>query len=358
MNTYRIAPDEYLRGCGVAGEIGEYAARLGGRALIAGGETALAAVRDALCPSLRHSGVEYAVSQFSGFCSWNNIERYRQELISGRYDLIIGVGGGRVMDCVKAASNAAGVPMIAVPTVAATCAAWTPLSVIYTDDGVYESILEHARAPSLVVVDFEVLAGAPARFLAAGIADSLAKWLEITLNTASMPRLDLTVTASIRLSEICNDILYGKGKAALEAAGAHTVTDDFIQVAEAVIFLIGTISGLSGEAVRLAIGHTIYNCFSHFRSADGFLHGQKVAFGLAVQQVLQGKPMAEVIRFLEFTKSIGVPARLEDFGLSDPAERDRLCDLIAASETLINAPLDGSRANIEKAIATVERLAG
>ena len=142
MHTLRIAPNEFLRGAGIVAKTGEYAARLGKRALVVSGAKALAAVQDSLLPSLRLNGVAFAASEFHGFCSQGNIERFRQEVVGGKYDLLIGAGGGRVMDCVKAVSNAAKVPLITIPTIAATCAAWTPLSVVYTDQGAYESILE------------------------------------------------------------------------------------------------------------------------------------------------------------------------------------------------------------------------
>jgi hypothetical protein len=48
---------------------------------------------------------------------------------------VIGVGGGALLDSAKVLARRLGVPLVAIPTIAATCAAWTPLSVWYSDAG-------------------------------------------------------------------------------------------------------------------------------------------------------------------------------------------------------------------------------
>ena len=66
--------------------------------------------------------------------------------------MVIGIGGGAVMDTVKAVARRLGVPFVGIPTIAATCAAWTPLSVWYNDAG---QALQLQRLPGIVVPDGE-----------------------------------------------------------------------------------------------------------------------------------------------------------------------------------------------------------
>ena len=63
-----------------------------------------------------------------------------------------------------------GLPIITVPTIASTCAAWTPLSVMYDEHGavVAEDWLSHS--PKAVIADTEVIMKAPVRYLIAGTA--------------------------------------------------------------------------------------------------------------------------------------------------------------------------------------------
>ena len=48
-----------------------------------------------------------------------------------------------------------------------------------------------------------------------------------------------------------------------------------------------------------------------------FLHGEKVAFGLLVQLVLEGSPRATVEQVLSFSTEVGLPITLGEIGLAD-----------------------------------------
>lgn len=69
-----------------------------------------------------------------------------------------------------------GVPVAIAPTIASTDAPCSALSVIYTDDGEFDRYLMLPNNPNMVIVDTKIVAGAPARLLAAGIGDALATW--------------------------------------------------------------------------------------------------------------------------------------------------------------------------------------
>jgi glycerol dehydrogenase len=354
VKTTRIAPGEYYRGCGIVKDTGEFVKRFGQRALVLGGVKALAAVGDLLTNALRQAAIEYDIEYFTGYCSQSNISKYR-EILKG-YDVLIAAGGGRVMDCAKAVSYLEDKPLITIPTIVATCAAWTPLSIIYTDSGVFESALEYPVVPKAVLVDLEVLVQAPERYLAAGVADSLAKWQEIPLNARSLKRMDIPVITCLNLAEKAYRILLQKGLAALEANRNHEITPEFEEIVDTVILLIGIVSGLAGEDMRLAVGHAVYYQLSHFPSTKNYLHGEKVAFGLAFQQVLDGKSPTEVTAFLKFLHSLKVPTALAGFGMEDQREQQQLFDLLAEDISLKEAPFDSSRERIEQAFITVARL--
>ncbi len=71
---------------------------------------------------------------FSGHCSESDVAQLVAEAGDDRA-VVIGVGGGALLDTAKAVARRLGLPVVAIPTIAATCAAWTPLSVWYNDAG-------------------------------------------------------------------------------------------------------------------------------------------------------------------------------------------------------------------------------
>mgnify|MGYP002147415278 CR=1 FL=1 len=103
---------------------------------------------------------------FSGHCSESAVSRYVG--IGHGTDLIVGLGGGSVLDTAKAVAHRLGKPFIAIPTIAATCAAWTPLSVWYDDSGRALGYELFPLGSQLVLVEPRILAAAPAdaRFFA------------------------------------------------------------------------------------------------------------------------------------------------------------------------------------------------
>ena len=94
----------------------------------------------------------------------------------GKADVVIGVGGGTTLDTAKAVGHQAGIAWVTAPTVASTDAPTSALSVIDTDEGVFEEYVFFPHNPDLVVVDTEVAANAPFRFLVSGMGDALATW--------------------------------------------------------------------------------------------------------------------------------------------------------------------------------------
>jgi uncharacterized oxidoreductase len=196
----------------------------------------------------------------------------------------------------------------------------------------------------------------PERYLTSEIADSLAKWHEISLNTKHLKRLEIPVMASLDLAKSAYQILLDKGPTAVEANRNHEITTDFEEVIDTIFLLVGIISGLAGKGARLAVGHAIYYQLSHFSSTEAYLHGEKVAFGLAVQQVLDGKPETEVMTFLKFLHSLKLPTTLNGFGMDDQQQQQQLFDLLATDISFKEAPFDGSCACIEDAFLKVTAL--
>ena len=95
-----------------------------------------------------------------------------------KIDTVVAVGGGSAVNTAKQLQYYSGKHIVIVPTVAATDAPCTGLSVIYNDDHSFDKYLFYPTNPDAVMVDTTVIANAPVIFLIAGMGDALGTYFE------------------------------------------------------------------------------------------------------------------------------------------------------------------------------------
>jgi glycerol dehydrogenase len=165
------------------------------------------------------------------------------------------------------------------------------------------------------------VAEAPVQFLAAGIGDALATWLEARATrrgTAAAMAGGRPTRAGTALAQLSWDILWENALPALDAVAANVVTPALEAVVEANTLL----SGLGFESGGLAAAHAIHNALTAAPQTHGLSHGQKVNIGSLAQLILEGAPTREIEDFVVFTTRVGLPTTLTEIGLSpeDTAE--------------------------------------
>lgn len=293
------------------------------RVLWLGGKRALAAAQPFL-PAL-YSDPKSLHVVFSGHCSESTVAGLA--VTGADADLIVGIGGGSVLDTAKALAARLGRPFVAIPTIAATCAAWTPLSVWYDDDGRALGYELFAVASQLVLVEPRLLAAAPSEYLRAGIGDTLAKWVEARVLCAREAELPLTAQLGFSVARQIFDVLLADGPKALVANAEGRVTADLVRVVDAVIAGGGLVGGLGERFTRLAAAHSVHNGLTVLEGTERFLHGAKVAYGILVQLALEERP-EELGQLDAALAALGLPRRLLDLGV-EMADREKIDAFIA-----------------------------
>lgn len=81
--------------------------------------------------------------QYTGECSYYGANLIKDQVEAHHIDFIIGVGGGKLTDLVGYAAHLTNTPFGVVPTLASNCAPWTPLAVMYKENGESEGMSEH-----------------------------------------------------------------------------------------------------------------------------------------------------------------------------------------------------------------------
>nr|EGT4492112.1 hypothetical protein [Cronobacter turicensis] len=178
MDRIIQSPGKYIQGAGVLSRIGDYLKPLAERWLVVGDKFVLGFAEETLRQSFKQAELSVEIAPFGGECSQNEIDRLRNLADSASCTAVLGIGGGKTLDTAKALAHFMAVPVAIAPTIASTDAPCSALSVIYTDDGEFDRYLMLPHNPNIVIVDTQVVAGAPARLLASGIGDALATWFE------------------------------------------------------------------------------------------------------------------------------------------------------------------------------------
>lgn len=178
MDRIIQSPGKYIQGAGAIKRLGDYLKPLAERWLVVGDKFVLGFAEEMLRKSLADAGLAAEIAPFGGECSHNEINRLRDIAGNAKCTAVLGIGGGKTLDTAKALAHFMNVPVAIAPTIASTDAPCSALSVIYTDEGEFDSYLMLPRNPNMVIVDTQIVAGAPARLLAAGIGDALATWFE------------------------------------------------------------------------------------------------------------------------------------------------------------------------------------
>ncbi|WP_404783691.1 iron-containing alcohol dehydrogenase family protein [Altericista sp. CCNU0014] len=310
-----IAPARVFRGAQLLQQAGPIVARLGTRPLIVGGERSLEAVRPALLAALEQQSLVSSEVACKNACTEKSLKRLKQAAIAHQADVVVGVGGGKVLDAAKLLAHQCGLPIVTVPTSAATCAAWTALSNVYTEAGAFQYDVGLPQCPNVLLLDYDIIATAPVRTLIAGIGDALAKWYEASVSSGHSQQT--MIIAAVQQARVLRDILLQKSVEAIAQPGSAA----WQEAIDATVLMAGVIGGIGGAQCRTVAAHAVHNGLTHVDENHTSLHGEKVAYGILVQlrleEMLQGSQLAVAARqqLTKFYQEIGLPLTLADLGL-------------------------------------------
>jgi glycerol dehydrogenase len=190
------------------------------------------------------------------------------------------------------------------------------------------------------------------------MGDALATWFEAKTCAAGLVRNMRgggSTASALALAELCYRILLADGPAALQAVSTQVVTPALERLVEANTLL----SGLGFESSGLAAAHAVHNGLTAVPETHPFFHGEKVAFGLLVQLVLEGSPRATIDTVLGFSSEVGLPITLADIGLRE-LPRDHLDAIanraVAPGETIHNEPFEVTPEMVADAILAADAL--
>jgi alcohol dehydrogenase len=200
------------------------AAAYGSRALVVSGAHALQATPhwEHLLDGLRKQGMDWDILHVGGEPSPQLVDDAIAQFRDGGFDVVIGIGGGSVLDAAKAIAGLLRVgdsvmdylegvgvekpyrgpatPFIAIPTTAGTGSEATKNAVLskHGADGFKKSFRDEKLVPEYAIVDPDLLASCPPELIAANGMDALSQLIESYVSPRANTFTDALAISGLR----------------------------------------------------------------------------------------------------------------------------------------------------------------
>ncbi|MFE8946003.1 iron-containing alcohol dehydrogenase family protein [Streptomyces sp. NPDC007856] len=232
--------------------------------------------------------------------------RLAGEMKSGHYDAVVGLGGGKIIDCAKFAAARVGLPLVAVPTNLAHDGLCSPVATLDNDAGRGSYGVPN---PIAVVIDLDVIREAPARFVRAGIGDAISN-----INAVADWELSNRVNGE-KIDGLAAAMARQAGEAVLRHPGGIG-ENEFLQVLAEALVLSGISMSISGDS-RPSSGscHEINHAFDLLFPKRAAAHGEQCGLGAAFAMYLRGAH-EESAYMVDVLRRHGLPVLPEEIGFS------------------------------------------
>lgn len=254
--------------------------------------------------------------------TFNDVESLKAFV--GRYniDLIISVGGGKVIDTVKRASYLTNINNLSVPTVISNDGLISPIAVIKNNKERTDSL--PGMTPLGVIIDLGIIRRTPEKFIKAAMGDILA-------NVSATNDWILAMDAK---KERMNDIAFHLSKSAATALVNFKKIDinsnSFLRLLIQGLVSSGIAMSLAGTS-RPCSGseHLISHAIDHLALSSNVMHGTQVGSISVFILFLQNDLKEE---YIEYAIATGTPLNFTSF-IPDFSERI-LHDIIDKSRVM------------------------
>lgn len=348
--NYSIGEDTYK-------EVSKICRIYGRRIFLIGGKKGMEAGRPRLENALKGTKFEIADAVLYGKdCTAETIQKLVSDAKKLNVDMIFGMGGGKALDTAKGVANKMELPIFTFPTIAATCAATTALSVVYREDGSFEKFWFYDRPANHCFIDLEIIANAPDQYLQAGMGDTIGKFFECHFS-ARGDKLAHASALGREISNMCYAPLYEHGVQALKDCRANQCSEDLKEAVLANIVSTGLVSLMVLDDYNCAIAHSVYYGLVLIPGYEEHnLHGNGVAYGVLVQLAVD-HDLEEAKKLKEFLVKLEIKTTLKEMEI--PLDRDYLQAMLTETVTgpdMEHIPYPVTEDMIFEAIKVVEEL--
>ncbi|MBQ6813631.1 MAG: NAD(P)-dependent glycerol-1-phosphate dehydrogenase [Methanobrevibacter sp.] len=233
--------------------------------------------------------------------------------------VVLGVGGGKIIDVAKLASTNAHSYFLSVPTTASHDGIASPMASIKNDGG---SVSKSANSPMAVVADTGIINTSPFRLIASGCADIVSNYTAIKdWKLAFRLKNETYSESAAALSEMTAKLIIRSSDCIKEGL------EESARIVVKSLFSSGMAISIAGSS-RPASGSE--HLFSHALdriAKKPALHGEQCGVGTIMMMHLHGGDWKSIQSIL---KTIGAPTNAAELGLDD----DEIIDALTMAHTI------------------------
>ena len=249
--------------------------------------------------------------------SMESVEKVQDKIANA--SVVLGVGGGKIIDVAKLASTNAHNYFISVPTTASHDGIASPMASIKNDIG---SVSKSANSPMAVVADTGIINDSPFRLIASGCADIVSNYTAIKdWKLAYRLRNEPYSESAAALSEMTAKLIIKSSDSIKEGL------EESARIVVKSLFSSGMAISIAGSS-RPASGSE--HLFSHALdrvAKKPALHGEQCGVGTIMMMHLHGGNWRSIQNIL---KTIGAPTTAAELGVDD----DEIIEALTIAHTI------------------------
>jgi glycerol-1-phosphate dehydrogenase [NAD(P)+] len=236
----------------------------------------------------------------------NDITQIDKQITKLKPQILLGIGGGTIIDATKINSNQHNIPYISIPTTASHDGIASPLASIKGPDKHY-SIL--SQAPLAIIADTDIITLAPWRSVISGCGDVIAKF---------------TAVKDWELAYTDKKEYYGEYAASLALMSAKLITENAtliqpsnvsgLRVLFEALISCGVAMSIAGSSRPCSGSEHLFSHALDLISTNRAMHGEQVGIGSIIAAYLHGTNWQQIRDTL---KQIGAPTTAKELEIND-----------------------------------------
>ena len=225
-------------------------------------------------------------------------------IVNRDLDVVIAMGGGKVLDVGKYASTMSKRRFVSIPTSMSHDGVASPMAVLKCDHGEVRTLM--AEIPTYIIMDMDIISKAPRQMIIAGLGDLIS-------NITALKDWETAVRAGKAEMDDFAFIISGTAvRAVLQYTQPRLEDSAFLtQLAESLV-LSGLAMNITGNT-RPSSGAEHLLSHAIDQTGKGTFHGLQAGMASVLVEYLYGGDF-EFIR--NYLKRFGIPASFEDLGLT------------------------------------------